>query len=197
MSRGRCQQILRFLQFDNAQSRRHHRSPDKQQPIKKMFETWDSYLRDSYTCRRNMTVHEQLVCFRERCSFKQYIPSKPSKRGIKLWTICDSTCSYTRKILVYIRKDAGLARKTKRGTRIVLDLAEDIDNFCRNITCDNFFTNQSIACTKPSSKKSHTDRNNEEEQAGVLNGIYRGQRTECEEHSLRLSTRCNNYIVLF
>ena len=144
MSRGRYQQILRFLQFDNAQSRRHHRSPDKQLPIRKMFEIWDSYLRDSYTCRRNMTVHEQLVCFRERCSFKQYIPSKPSKRGIKLWTICDSTCSYIWKILVHIRKDAGLARKTKRGTRIVLDLAEDIDDFCRNITCDNFFTNLSL-----------------------------------------------------
>ena len=44
----------------------------------------------------------------------------------------------------YIRKDAGLARKTNRGTRIVLDLAKDIDNSCRNITCDNFFTNLSL-----------------------------------------------------
>ena len=33
-SRRRYQQILRFFQFDNAQSRRHHRSPDKQQPIR-------------------------------------------------------------------------------------------------------------------------------------------------------------------
>ena len=40
MSRGRYQQILRFLRFDNAQSRRNHWSPDKLQPIRKVFETW-------------------------------------------------------------------------------------------------------------------------------------------------------------
>ena len=45
---------------------------------------------------------------------------------------------------MYIRKDAGSARETNHGTRIVLDLAEDIDNSCRNITCDNFFTNLSL-----------------------------------------------------
>ena len=42
---------------------------------------------------------------------------------------------------MYIRKDAESARETNQGTRIVLDLAEDIDNSCRNITCDNVFTN--------------------------------------------------------
>ena len=41
---------------------------------------------------------------------------------------------------VHIRKDAGSARETNQNTRIVLDLAEDIDNFCRKITCNNFFT---------------------------------------------------------
>ena len=45
---------------------------------------------------------------------------------------------------VCIRKDAGSARETNQGTRIVLDLAEDVDNSCRNITCDNFFTNLSL-----------------------------------------------------
>ena len=58
MSRGRYQQILRFLRSDNAQSRRHHWSPDKQQPIREVFETWHSYLRDTYTCQPSMTVHE-------------------------------------------------------------------------------------------------------------------------------------------
>ena len=42
---------------------------------------------------------------------------------------------------VYIKKDAGSAPETNRNTRIVLDLAGDIDNSCRNFTCDNFFTN--------------------------------------------------------
>ena len=88
-----------------------------------------------------MTVHEQLVCFRGQCPFKQYISSNPGKYGTKLWTICDSTCCYIWKMQVHIRKDAGSALETNQDTRIVLDWAEDIDNSCRNITCDNFFTN--------------------------------------------------------
>ena len=43
---------------------------------------------------------------------------------------------------MYIRKDAGSAPETNQDTRIVLDLAEDIDDSCRNIICNNFFTNQ-------------------------------------------------------
>ena len=37
MSRNRYQQILRVLRFDDANSRRRHRSEDKFQPIRDMF----------------------------------------------------------------------------------------------------------------------------------------------------------------
>ena len=119
-------------------------------------------MRDFYTSGPSITVDEQLVCFRGRCPFKQYIPSKPGKYGIKIWTICDSTCSYTLKMQVYTGKDAGLSLETNQGTRVVLDLVKDIEKSDQNITCDYFFTN------------------NKEEQVRAPNGIYSGQRTECE-----------------
>ena len=46
---------------------------------------------------------------------------------------------------VYTGKDAGSAQETNQGTRIVPDLVEDVENSIRNITCDNFFTNLSLA----------------------------------------------------
>ena len=46
---------------------------------------------------------------------------------------------------MYTGKDAGSARETNQGTRVVLDLGEDIENSGRNITCDKFFTNLSLA----------------------------------------------------
>ena len=95
INKGRYQQIFSVIRFDNSQSRRHHRSPDKLQPIGEVFETWDSYLRDSYTCIPSMIVEEQLVCFRGRYPFKQYVLLMQDKCGIKVWKICDSTCSYT------------------------------------------------------------------------------------------------------
>ena len=42
----------------------------------------------------NITVDEQLVPFRGRCSFIQYMPSKPDKYGIKIFWACDSETAY-------------------------------------------------------------------------------------------------------
>ena len=46
---------------------------------------------------------------------------------------------------VYTGKDAGSARELNQGTGIIFDLVEDIENLGRNIICDNFFTNLSLA----------------------------------------------------
>ena len=45
---------------------------------------------------------------------------------------------------VIIGKDAGLAQETNEGTRVVLDLVEDIENSGQNLSGDNFFTNLSL-----------------------------------------------------
>ena len=94
MSRNRYQQILRVLRFDDANSRRRNRSEDKFQLIRDVFEQWDLNLRDAYTPGPQMTVDELLVCFRGRCPFRQYIPSKPGKYGTKIWATCEANTSY-------------------------------------------------------------------------------------------------------
>jgi hypothetical protein len=47
-----------------------------------------------YNPSPDITVDECLVAFREHCPFKQYMPSKPSKYGIKIWAACDARKSY-------------------------------------------------------------------------------------------------------
>ena len=42
-----------------------------------------------------VTVDEQLIPFRGRCSFKQYMPEKPEKYGMKLLLMCDCLTGYT------------------------------------------------------------------------------------------------------
>ena len=76
------QEILWVLRLDNAQSRQQNRFPDKLQPIEEVFETWDSCLRDFYTSGPSMTLDEQLVCFRGRCFFKQYIPRQIRNKNL-------------------------------------------------------------------------------------------------------------------
>ncbi|XP_047194924.1 zinc finger protein 16-like isoform X2 [Hippoglossus stenolepis] len=42
-----------------------------------------------------------------RCPFRQYMPSKPAKYGIKSWVVCDAKSSYARKMQVYTGKPSG------------------------------------------------------------------------------------------
>lgn len=144
MSRNRFQELLRCLRFDDAAARRAKQTKDKLQPIRECFDMWNVYLRELYNPGWCMTVDEQLVTFRGRCPFRQYIPSKPGRYGIKFWAICDSETSYAWKMNIYTGKAAGEERTVKLGEKVVKDLVIEIEGSGRNITCDNFFTSYSL-----------------------------------------------------
>ena len=43
------------------------------------------------------------AAFGGRCNFRQYIPSKPDKYGIKVFALVDAQTFFTSKIEVYVR----------------------------------------------------------------------------------------------
>jgi len=55
----------------------------------------------------NITVYEMLVAFRGRCPLRQYMPSKPSKYGLKIRAACDVNTSYALNMQVYTEKPVG------------------------------------------------------------------------------------------
>ena len=75
ISRNCFQNMLRVLRFDAAAARRSARSLDKFSPIRNVFEIWNKSLLDAYVPGTNLTIEEQLVTFRGRCLFRQYMPS--------------------------------------------------------------------------------------------------------------------------
>ena len=54
---------------------------------------------------RNLSVDETMVGLRGRFASKQYMPSKPTKYGIKAFTLADSTQGYIMNCLVYTGGD--------------------------------------------------------------------------------------------
>lgn len=146
MARNRFQEISSCMRFDDAARRRAARDTgDKLVPIKEMFTTWEATLQDAYVPGENVTVDEQLLTFRGRVPFKQYIPSKPGKYGIKLWMLADSETSYVYHLQVYTGRQAGQNREQNQGERVVLELTHDLKGSGRNVTADNFFTTLSLA----------------------------------------------------
>lgn len=90
-----------------------------------------------------MTGDEQLIPLRGRFPFRQYIPSKPGRYGIKLFALCDAETYYAYRMQVYTGRARNARREENQGTRAILDLTEGLQG--RNITCDNFFTSHALA----------------------------------------------------
>ncbi|XP_055772314.1 piggyBac transposable element-derived protein 4-like [Salvelinus fontinalis] len=133
----------RLLRFDDRQSRPARLATDRLAAVREVWDLWEERLQALYNPGPEVTVDEQLVPFRGRCPFRQYIPSKPAKYGIKSWVACDAKSSYAWKMQVYTGKAAGGCPEKNQGARVVLDLTEGLPTG-HNVTCDNFFTSYEL-----------------------------------------------------
>lgn len=134
--------ISRLLRFVDKDTRDYRRAGDKLSPIRDVWDKWVSLLSLMYDPGTDVTVDERLVPFRGRCPFKQYIPSKSGKYGIKIWAACDARSSYAWNMQVYTGKPAGAQSEKNQGMRVVLDVTEGLQG--KTITCDNFFTSYAL-----------------------------------------------------
>lgn len=145
MSSNRFKAILRYFRFDDKRTREQRRSVDKLAPIRDIWEMFLAQLPKCITPGMDITVDEQLVAFRGKCPFRQYIPSKPAKYGVKIWWACDSTTSFPLSGEVYLGRQPGSAREENQGARVVMSLTNRWLKSGRNIVMDNFFTSVPLA----------------------------------------------------
>lgn len=144
MSINRFWNVLRFLRFDDANTREERQRIDKAAPICDLWTMLNSNLRKYYRPTENLTIDEQLFPYRGRTKFTQYIPSKPARYGIKVWWICDAENYYPLTGQIYTGKPT-TGRENNQGERVVKDLAVLYKGSGRNVTMDNFFTTLPLA----------------------------------------------------
>lgn len=170
MSRDRFQLINKNICFDDM-STRSIRKSDK---FHKMTEIFNKFKRNlnliipSYS----LCIDEELYSFRGKCCFRQFIPSKPARYGIKYWCLVDTKSGnsltifdsfifkssfnfegYLVDVNIYLGKSTEASkREVKIGEKAVLTLCEPFFNSKRCITADNFFSSISL-CQELWSKK--------------------------------------------
>ena len=84
--------------------------------------------------------------FRGRCSFVQYIPSKPAKYGVKIFALYDAKTFHTSNLEIYCGKQPdGPFATTNTPIDIVKRLVSPIENSNRNLTIDNWYTSVPLA----------------------------------------------------
>ncbi|XP_025832860.1 uncharacterized protein LOC112905173 [Agrilus planipennis] len=114
MGINRFHNIMRFLRFDDANTRSQRKKEDKEAPIRDLRIMLNANLSQMYKPMENLTTNEQLYPYRGRTAFTQYLPSKPAKYGIKIWWICDAENAYPLHGIIYTGK-INNTRETNQG----------------------------------------------------------------------------------
>lgn len=143
MSLQRFRLLLRCMRFDLKETRSERKALDKLAPILSFSDAFMSNCKNGYHMSEFVTVDEMLPAFRGRCSFRQYIPSKPNKYAIKVFALCDARIFYTSKLEVYL----GIDKDFNSSSAVVLRLLHHILESGRNLTIDNWFTSLSLVET--------------------------------------------------
>ena len=140
MPRERFKVILRFLRFDNTQTRFERVKLDKLAPIRLVFDEVVASLRNSYFPNRFLTIDEHMCRYRGRCSFRQYMPMKPDRYGIKMFIVGDALNYYPINIEVYLGKGLKSNSPEDIVSRLVLHLKPG-----HTIIGDNYFTSMRLS----------------------------------------------------
>ena len=96
--------LTRFVRFDDKSTRAARRAKGKLAPIRNLFNEINKLLLRYSTPSEYLTVDEQLVPFRDRCPFRQYIPSKPDNYDMKIFWICDAMSFYPLKLSLILEE---------------------------------------------------------------------------------------------
>ena len=100
--------ILKYLKFDDKPNRvRSGPRADKFAPIRQVFEHFANQCQKKYSCKFSLTVDEQLMPLKSRCSFVTFMPKKTHKYCMKFWVLVDveKSMSQTLMFILELKKN--------------------------------------------------------------------------------------------
>ena len=145
MKRDRFFLLLRFLHFQNIETEDRTDALRKIRPVYSLLrQNFSRFFRPF----QKLVIDESLVLFKGRLSFKQYIPSKRHRFGIKLFVLCDAETGIVLDILTYTGQSTdGVDRHDPLGVSgsVVKTLLDPYLDAGRLLYTDNWYTSPDLA----------------------------------------------------
>ena len=88
-----------------------------------------------------MSINEGMIAYKGRLSFRQFMPAKPTKYGIKVWMAAAAKNGCISNFAVYLSQAENNHRRIHSlGYDVVMKMTAPFLNNYRHIFFDNFFT---------------------------------------------------------
>lgn len=145
MTRDRFDKISQYFHLNDSTQNLPRDNPgrDKIYHVRPVHDAVLDRCLTTYNAHQNVSIDEAMIKFRGRLAFRQYMPAKPTKYGIKVWMRSDPTNGYTNEFQIYTGKVDG-RREVGLAERVVCDLSRRIWNRHHIVNVDNFFTSYDL-----------------------------------------------------
>lgn len=144
MKRDRFECLLKCLHFSNNEDAAA--TTDRLFKIRNIIELICKQFHTTLVPGENLVIDESMVPWRGRLRFRQYLPSKSHKYGIKLYKICTPD-AFTYDLRVYVGKNEVNQTPSNHGHSydICFQLMENLLGEGRTLFIDNFYTSVQLS----------------------------------------------------
>lgn len=141
MSRNRYLKINCYLHFNDSSTAlpREDVNHDKLHHIHPVIAHLAETFAAQYMPNGENAIDEGLVKFKRQLGFKQYMPMKPIKRGIKVWMRADSIAHFVSRFQLYTGRSRG-GKEHGVGECVVTKLLSDLEDGYYHLYFDSFFS---------------------------------------------------------
>ena len=155
MTRNRFQNLLKFFHLnDNAQAPNPaDPNRDRLYKLRPLIDHLFEKFQTIYTPQQNMSVDESLLLWKGRLLFKQYIPLKRARFGIKIFLACEDS-GYTYRFKIYTGKDDPAGDRNRllpqevqnfrKSEKMVLHLLGPLLDQGYNVWMDNWYSSTQL-----------------------------------------------------
>ena len=142
MTKNGFEEISQFFHLNNSSEEPAH-GEENFDRLYKCRPALTSLLRNAqpyYSLKKNISTNKGMMAFKGRLSFRQYLPAKPTKYGIKVWMAADASNGYIVNFSVYLESEGQKRRIHGIGYDVVMNKARPLLNRNHHVFFDNFFS---------------------------------------------------------
>lgn len=142
MTARRFEKLTQYLQLCDRESEpvRGERGYDGLFKIRPLLDVVENTMWDAYVPNRCLTIDKCAIVTKGRFSPTQYMSSKPLRKGLTVWMLCDSRSGYCHRAKIYVGRPSEDEAAACLGYRVVTSLVRGLEGQYHHLFMDSFFT---------------------------------------------------------